>query len=242
MATKKKATTAKKAPAKKAAAKKEPASAVMDPLNEALSGKKARPTKVTKTQATAAKRSTAKALEARKAAKKSPQAAPKKAAPKKAAPKKATVVQSTSKTDDDIGGERPAFLDASKRPKAKEPARAAPSVPIRGAKRPAKAAAKAAEAPEAAVKGKRTSKAVKAASKANGKTDMYGFREGSKDSKAAAMYARKSGASTSEIKKALGQPHLNCLKAVEKAGHKVQRVKETDKKTKKTLTRYYIAA
>ncbi len=215
MATKKKATTAKKVPAKKAQAKKR-----------------------TKTQTVAAKNSTAKALEARQAEKKSPQAV-KKVAPKKAAPKKAA----KTKAGADIGGPRPSFLDAKNRPKTEAaPARTAPSVPIKGAKRPARAAVKAAEAPEAPAKGKRTRKGAKAAGKANGRTDMYGFREGSKDSKAAAMYARKSGATTPEIKKVLGQPHLNCLKAIEKGGHKVKRVKEVDNKTKKSVTRYYVTA
>ena len=48
--------------------------------------------------------------------------------------------------------------------------------------------------------------------------DQFGFREGSKQSKAAHMYFQGDGATTEEVKKRLGGPHLNLLKDVRKRG------------------------
>ncbi len=60
----------------------------------------------------------------------------------------------------------------------------------------------------------KTTKVAKAkkASKATGrKLDQFGFVAGKKRSKVAEMYARAEGATTSEVKREHGHPHLNML-------------------------------
>ncbi len=60
----------------------------------------------------------------------------------------------------------------------------------------------------------KTAKVAKAkkASKATGrKLDQFGFVAGKKRSKVAEMYARAEGATTSEVKRKHGHPHLNML-------------------------------
>ncbi len=53
---------------------------------------------------------------------------------------------------------------------------------------------------------------AKKASKATGrKLDQFGFVAGKKRSKVAEMYARAEGATTSEVKRKHGHPHLNML-------------------------------
>ena len=55
-------------------------------------------------------------------------------------------------------------------------------------------------------------------------TDKFGFTKGTKTAQAAALYARKNGATMGEIKKALGGPMRNMLAVAEKRGHTVERI------------------
>ena len=108
-----------------------------------------------------------------------------------------------------------------------------------------------AEASKAPVKAKGKGKAAKAtppAPKANKvprkaatPLDAYGYREGSKKSLAAAMYASKKGATLEEVKAELGSVQLNLLKDCEKQGFKVERTKENGT-GKRQITRYHLSA
>lgn len=106
----------------------------------------------------------------------------------------------------------------------------APKVPAKVKTAP-KAATKAAKAPQ---KAKATAKA-----KAPAEKDAFGLRKGSAKSKAAAMYARKNGATLEEVKEALGSVQLNVLNSLEEAGHEVERRKE-DRKGARSVTRYVL--
>lgn len=99
------------------------------------------------------------------------------------------------------------------------------------AKAAPKAKAKAAKAPEKA-------KAAKPKASGEGK-DQFGLRKGSAKSQAAALYARKRGASIEEVKEAVGSVQLNVLKGLEGKGFKVERVKE-ERKGQRPVTRYIL--
>ncbi|KAH0542914.1 hypothetical protein GP486_008606, partial [Trichoglossum hirsutum] len=121
-----------------------------------------------------------------------------------------------------------------------------------------KAEPKAAKKAEPKVKAKTEPKAkVKAEPKANGKAspkkvakakveskvekDRFGLRKGSTRSQAAAMYARKSGATLEEVKESVGSIQLNVLKDLEKAGHEVRKEKQT-RAGSRPATRYWLKA
>lgn len=131
---------------------------------------------------------------------------------------------------------------------APRPAKRAPK-PNGAVKAPVKAADKAKAKPAA-----KTDKPVKAASKAakgsekpkatkpkaeGAKKDQFGLREGSAKSKAAALYARKSGATLSEVKDVVGSVQLNVLVALEAEGYKVERDKE-EREGARSVTRYFL--
>ena len=99
-------------------------------------------------------------------------------------------------------------------------------------KRKAKAKAKPAKAKPA-----KPAKAKKA--KAPVKLDVYGLRDGSVKSKAAAMYASGKGATLNEVKKKLGSVQLNVLTELALRGHKVKQVKEAGEGNRK-ITRYHL--
>ena len=117
--------------------------------------------------------------------------------------------------------------------------------PVKAAKAPAKAAskpdkaAKPAKAPAKLAKPAKAPKAAKAKVEAAAK-DVYGFREGSMKSQAAAMYSRKEGATLEEVKSALKSSQLNLLKELEAKGYKVKKVKE-EGNGNKPVTRYHLA-
>ncbi len=88
-------------------------------------------------------------------------------------------------------------------------------------------AAKVAGKPKKVVKAKKATKAT------GRKLDQFGFVAGKKRSKVAEMYARTEGASTSEVKRKHGHPHLNMLKSVEARGKKDKDFKYTVMKDKR---------
>lgn len=72
--------------------------------------------------------------------------------------------------------------------------------------------------------------------------DQFGLRKGSARSEAAAMYARKSGATLAEIKERVGSTQLNVLTALEATGsYDVEKTVET-RKGKRPITRYKLRA
>ncbi len=118
------------------------------------------------------------------------------------------------------------------------------STPTKVTKLPTKApkAAKGSKAKKVAKSAK-----VKKATKATGrKLDKFGFVADKKRSKVAEMYARDEGASTSEVKRKHGHPHLNMLNSLEERGKKDKTFLYTVDKTKKenkagrVVTRYFI--
>ncbi len=116
------------------------------------------------------------------------------------------------------------------------PAKAAAKAPAKVKAAPAKGngktVAKAAPAKgEAKVKAKKASKVER---------DAYGFRANTVKAKAAALYARKEGATVAEVKKALGSVQLNLLKALEAEGYKVIKKKEEGVKGGRANTRYFL--
>lgn len=117
---------------------------------------------------------------------------------------------------------------AVKKAAGKPKAKAAPKAPAK--KAAPKAVKKAAKAP--AKKGPRKPPAEK---------DQFGLRKGSAKSEAAAMYARKSGATLAEVKDKVGSIQLNVLNALEEAGHKVEREK-VERKGERPVTRYRLIA
>lgn len=121
--------------------------------------------------------------------------------------------------------------------KAKAPAKkAAPAKakPVKETK-PAKKAT-AAKAPEKAKAAK-----PKAEKKSKAEKDQWGLRKGSSKSEAAAMYARKNGATLEEVKEKVGSIQLNVLKELEAEGHTVEREK-VERKGQRPLTRYKLIA
>jgi len=124
------------------------------------------------------------------------------------------------------------------------PAKAAPKAKANGASKPAvKAAPKAAKAAKTAPKA--TAKAAKAPDKAKvakpkAETDAFGLRKGSAKSEAAAMYARKSGATLEEVKERVGSIQLNVLKGLEAEGYTVEKEKET-REGQRPVTRYWLS-
>jgi hypothetical protein len=80
-------------------------------------------------------------------------------------------------------------------------------------------------------------KAVKAEIKAE--KDQYGLRKGSARSEAAAMYARKSGATLAEVKDRVGSIQLNVLTELSANGWVVE--KDVEKRDgQRPITRYWL--
>lgn len=78
-------------------------------------------------------------------------------------------------------------------------------------------------------------------SAAKGEKDEFGFRKGSLKSRAAALYARKDGATREEVVAELQSSQLNLLKELEEAGQfVVTKKKEEGSKGKKPVTRYWL--
>jgi hypothetical protein len=73
------------------------------------------------------------------------------------------------------------------------------------------------------------------------KLDPFGFRKGSKKSKAAAMYASKKGATLSQVKDALKSTQYNLLTELEERGFKVTKEAISGDSDRK-VTRYHITA
>jgi hypothetical protein len=121
------------------------------------------------------------------------------------------------------------------------PAPKAPKAP----KKKAPAKKKAAGKPKAKVKAKGTTakkasaKAQKAKADTKTEKDNFGLRKGSAKSRAAAMYARKNGATLAEVKDAIGTIQLNVLNELEEAGWPVERAKE-ERKGHRPVTRYWL--
>lgn len=107
--------------------------------------------------------------------------------------------------------------------------------------KPAKATAKVAKPTKTAAKAAKGSEKPKVtkAKTEGAKKDQFGLREGSAKSQAAAMYARKTGATLSEVKDAVGSVQLNVLVALEAEGHEVKRVKE-EREGQRSVTRYIL--
>jgi hypothetical protein len=116
--------------------------------------------------------------------------------------------------------------------------------PVKAAGKPkavkaAKGAPKAKTAPKAPVKAAKGAKKAVAAPKQRKpvETDQFGLRKGTDRSKAAAMYARKNGATLEEVKNSIGSVQLNVLTNLEVAGFKVERSTEA-RKGLRAVTRY----
>ena len=128
--------------------------------------------------------------------------------------------------------------------KANGAAKPAPKAAAKAAGKPkAKAAAKAPAkkaAPKAAKKAAKAAPA-KAPRKAPAEKDEFGLSKGSAKSQAAAMYARKNGATLAEVKEKVGSIQLNVLNALEEAGHTVEREK-VERKGERPVTRYRLIA
>ncbi len=82
-------------------------------------------------------------------------------------------------------------------------------------------------------------KAAKPKAKNTAERDLYGLRKDSIKSKAASLYARKSGATLEEVKEVLGSVQLNVLVGLEAAGHKVEK-KRVERDGQRPVTRYYL--
>jgi len=67
------------------------------------------------------------------------------------------------------------------------------------------------------------------------KLDAFGFRLGTKKAMAAAMYAKKPGATLSEVKKAVGTPQFNVLTEMDKRGFVIERTPVSGPTGKKVL-------
>jgi len=125
----------------------------------------------------------------------------------------------------------------------KAPRRKAPSK-ANGAAKAAKGTKQAPAKVKAASKPAKGKAAVKAKAKAKGtrklvERDEYGYALGTLRSKAAAMYASKTGATLEEIVEKLGSVQLNLLKTLAEAGHKVTKKKEEGSGNRK-VTRYFL--
>jgi outer membrane biosynthesis protein TonB len=126
------------------------------------------------------------------------------------------------------------------KPKAK-PAKKAAAKPEKQAKPKAKAEKPAKKAAAAKAPDKAKAAKPKAEKKAKAEKDQWGLRKGSSKSEAAAMYARKNGATLEEVKEQVGSIQLNVLKELEAEGHFVQREK-VERKGQRPLTRYKLIA
>ena len=73
------------------------------------------------------------------------------------------------------------------------------------------------------------------------KLDQFGFRLGSKKSKAAAMYGSKNGATLAETKKALKSVQYNVLSELVEKGYKIKRSVDTGDENRK-ITRFHLIA
>lgn len=73
------------------------------------------------------------------------------------------------------------------------------------------------------------------------KLDQYGFRLGSKKSKAAAMYGSKHGATLSETKAKTGSTQYNVLTELEEKGYKIKRTVASSEDGRKS-TRFHLVA
>ncbi len=135
-----------------------------------------------------------------------------------------TVTETPAKPN---GSAKPA-PKAHKKAAGKPKAKAAPKAPAK--KAAPKAVKKAAKA--AKPKGPRKPPAEK---------DQFGLRKGSAKSEAAAMYARKNGATLAEVKEKVGSIQLNVLVGLEEAGHIVEREK-LERKGQRPVTRYKLIA
>jgi outer membrane biosynthesis protein TonB len=107
------------------------------------------------------------------------------------------------------------------------------------AKAPAKVEVKA--KPKKAEPAKKAVKAATSKKADKSEKDQFGLRKGSTRSTAAAMYARKSGATLEEVKEAVGSIQLNVLKELEANGFAVEKEKE-NREGKRPLTRYWLKA
>jgi hypothetical protein len=119
------------------------------------------------------------------------------------------------------------------RPKIKRKAKSKPAVK---AKPKAKAKVKEAKAPKVKTKGKK----AKVRNVDQSKLDRFGFRLGSKKSKAASMYAAKKGATLLEVKKALKSNQFNLLTELEEKGFEIKRIM-TPGTNGRQITRFQIA-
>jgi hypothetical protein len=108
-------------------------------------------------------------------------------------------------------------------------------------------ATKSPKAHKAATKARKTSKASKASDRAKAPAmaaqgrDRWGFRQGTKASKAAALYGAAGGATRAEIVKACGSPQMNLLDALAEKGHKVTQKPRVCKVTGTEVIAYHIA-
>ena len=107
------------------------------------------------------------------------------------------------------------------------------------AKAPTKKAKYVKSTPKKAVK-KAVAKAKAKVTKPKAEKDAYGLRKGSLKSLAAAMYARKNGATLEEVKDKVGSTQLNVLTELEAAGYGVKQEKQK-RKGKRDVFRYWLA-
>jgi len=115
----------------------------------------------------------------------------------------------------------------------KAPVKAAGKLKVKAA---GKAPIKAKTAPKATVKAAKAPAKAKEAKPVTVK-DQFGLRKASTRSEAAAMYARKNGATLNEVKEKLGSVQLNVLVALEAEGYTVEREK-IERKGERAITRY----
>lgn len=99
--------------------------------------------------------------------------------------------------------------------------------------------AKAAKPKKVAVKAKGAAK--KQATESKVARDQFGFKQGTKKSKAAALYSSKKGATLEEVKKVTGSIQFNLLTQLEDAGFKITREQEPGKGNRQ-VTRYFLIA
>jgi hypothetical protein len=95
---------------------------------------------------------------------------------------------------------------------------------------------KAKAAPKAAPKGKVKARAPRHRDPA--KLDQFGYRKGSIRSKAAALYARKRGATLAEVKELVGSVQFNLLTEQRDRGNKISNTKEV--RNNRTVKRYFL--
>ncbi len=153
----------------------------------------------------------------------------KRKAPVKAAVTSKELVMGEDEVVETEATETPEAPAKVRKPKAK--VNGAAKAPVKAALKAAKPVKKAAKVAKAAPKAKRASKAPKAPAA----LDAFGLRVGTMKSKAAAMYATKRGATTGEIKAALGSIQFNVLTSLKKGGCKVTKTLEKGDGTRKVI-------